>query len=236
MENGSFLTHLEELRKRILISLGFVLILTPAAWFFSGDLITIFKNTFYPPELGKLYYFTPLELFFLRLKVSLFTALIAALPAVFWNLWVFIAPALRQKERVLLWIFTFGSTLLFLTGTAFALFAIFPLVMKYSAGMATPEIVPFFNIGSVIGIAVFLMLGFGISFQLPVLAAVLVKCDIVPLQTLKKARPYVIVLIFIAAAFLTPPDFISQLAMAIPAVALFELSLLFLSLSKKTKN
>lgn len=228
MDTTSILDHLEEMRRRILRSLAAVLIVSPGMWSFSAPLIDQFKIMFCPEEMTKLYFTAPMELFFLRLKLSLAMSILLCLPYLTWNLWSFVAPGLYRDEKRKLLVACVISTFLFLMGAAFALLLIFPLLMKYSMGMATEQVAPLLSVGSVFGMAILLMLGFGVSFQLPLLVWGLVKMNLVSLETIRKSRVYIVVAIFIVSAALTPPDVVSMFALAIPTLLLFELTLFLL--------
>lgn len=122
-------------------------------------------------------------------------------------------------------VFSLCSCLLFLIGVCFAVCVIFPLLMKFSYSMGSAQIAPMLQVDSIIELATMLMLGFGLMFQLPLIVIFLVYTDLVGIQRIRAARPYIVVLIFILSALLTPPDVVSQLCMGLPVWLLFELVL-----------
>jgi sec-independent protein translocase protein TatC len=160
------------------------------------------------------------------MKVGLILGLLLGSPYVTTQLWGFVSPGLFRQERKFMFRFAVASTLLFAVGATFALFGVFPALMRFSAAMATPEIRPQLDVRHVIDMAGLLVLGFGIVFQLPIVIFSLLNAGIVKPETLSHQRPIAYVVIFIVAAILTPPDIVSQLAMGIPACLLFEAALL----------
>ena len=221
------LAHLDEFRSRLIKCLVALAILFPVTFYVSQPVIEWMKRTL-APDLGKLIYVQPMAYFFVQMKVAFYLALIAAFPYVSYQVWRFVSPALFKEERQYVGIFSMVSATLFLLGAAVSLFFVFPFVMRFSAGMASNEVVPMIDVQGFVGMAGMLMLGFGVMFQMPIIVYLLAKMNIVSVATMAGARPYVYVGIFILAAVLTPgPDVISQLAMAIPTVTLFEGALLF---------
>lgn len=224
-KSATLIEHLEELRIRLLKCIILLALLFPAAWPLSQVSIEWMKRSLCPAQLEGLYYMAPMELFFLRIKVSAAMALFAAIPLIAWQAWAFVSPALFKGERRAVLLLTLSSAFFFVAGALFALFAIFPILMRYSVEMGSPEIRPMMNVSSFVEMSGLLMLGFGICFQLPIAVFILVRTGVAGVAAFKAARPYVIVGIFIAAGILTPPDVVSQIAMALPTWALFEISL-----------
>lgn len=224
---ASLIEHLEELRTRLIRCLFAVAILFPLSWPVSGYALQWMRRAFLPDPSLKLYFSAPMELFILRMKLSMALGVLIAIPYIAWQIWGFVAPALYKKERGVALAVAFSSTVFFLLGAAFALFGIFPMLVKYSLAMGGPDIQPLYNAGSFIGTAALLMLAFGLCFQLPLAVVILVKGGIVKVETIRAARAYVIIGIFVVAGVVTPPDMISMLALALPTAGLFELSLLF---------
>lgn len=228
MDNSkqSIIDHLEELRFRIIWSLLAVIVtFVPSCFLAPPAIDLLIKYTC--PEGTQLNYIRPMELFFNQLEVALLFAVMLALPIISYQLWRFVAPALYQHEKKLIVHLSGASCALFLLGVAFALLFVFPAIMRFSLGMKTEQIKPELVIDSFISLAVSLSLGFGVMFQLPIVVCVLVSLGVVKLETMHKARPIVVSVIFVLAAILTPPDVISQLTLGIPTWLLFEASLLF---------
>lgn len=233
----SITEHLEELRVRIIKGIIAILVITPFAWMFSLNMLDYISNDLCRPYIPELYYMAPFEMFLLRLKLTLITSVFAASPFLAYQMWAFISPALMKTERRLALILSVLSFVFFTGGAAFALLAIFPIVMKYSAAFGADAVSPMLNVTSVVNLALMLCIGFGLCFLLPLVVFAMLKTGICTIGAVKKARPYIIVAIFIVAGIITPPDVLSQLALAIPCVILFELSLLAASISmKKSKT
>jgi len=235
-KTAPILEHLEEFRSRLLRCLYAVAILFPLSWPVSGYVLEWMKRGFCPDPAMKLYYSTPLELFVLRMKISMALGVLIAIPYIAWQIWSFAAPALYKGERKAALLVVSSSTIFFLAGAAFALFGIFPALMRYSASLGGPDIQPLYNASAFIGTAALLMLAFGLCFQLPLAVIILVRTGIVSPETLRAGRAYIIIGIFVVAGVVTPPDMISMLALALPTVALFELSLLFASWTSKRRD
>lgn len=226
----SFIDHLEELRGRLIRILVCAAILFPVGYWLSNPALQGLKNL--APELKEMIYIHPLGLFFVRMKLGLIIALFLGFPYMAYQVWVFVAPGLFESERKHVLRFALASTFFFLLGASFAIFAIFPALTRFSAGMATADIVPRLEVRNVVNMAGLLALGFGVVFQLPIAVFILVRSGLVEAATLRKNRAIVYVGTLVVSALLTPPDVVSQLAMGVPAVILFEFSLFFASLAK----
>ena len=203
-----------------------VCLLIPAAWPLSQLLINWIVRTLCPPELGSLYYTAPMELFFLKLKFSAIIAICVAFPYIMHHLWSYISPGLFRREKRMIRGACGFSFVLFVSGAAIGVFAVFPILMRYSLSMQTTEIKPLINVSSCLGMAAWLMLGFGLCFQLPIVLVGMMRLGLVSVERLRRLRPYIVIGIFAVAAILTPPDIISQLAMGIPTWMLYEISLM----------
>ena len=177
-----------------------------------------------------------MDWFFTQLAMGLVFALLFASPVIAYQIWKFVAPALFKHERVAISRVSGFSCFLFLFGIIFAGAFIFPAIMRFSYGMATENIKPQLKVDSVVYLAVMLMLGFGVMFQLPIVIFFLALSGLVSIDTIRKSRPYFIVIIFIVSAIMTPPDIISQIAMALPSWLLFEISLLFARAALRKKK
>ncbi|MDX9982484.1 MAG: twin-arginine translocase subunit TatC [Lentisphaeria bacterium] len=226
-EKLSIIDHLEELRVRLLTCMVVVALLFPLGYWLSQPAIDWLLATFTPPNL-KLHTFAMHEWFFLRMKLGFGMAVFAAFPVVAWQVWRFVAPGLYEHERHYMSRFVFVSTFLFVLGAAFALFAVYPLVLRFFIGMQmeSERVEGTWGVANFVGMGTILMLGFGFMFQLPVVVYLLAVTEIVSLETMRRARPVIVVVVFLLSAILTPPDVVSQLMMAIPAMLLFEISLL----------
>ncbi len=227
LDKSSFLDHLEALRRTLLGNLAVMaVLLIPAGIAVHGGLPVLLKLLSALVPGCKFSYLTPLEPFFLELKLTLAAAFIAGLPAHI-GLWgKFLAPALYRHEKYLILQLGGAALILFLLGASVGLGAVLPMLLRFSAGFATPEWQPVLTFSSIINLALMLLLGFGAVFELPIVILLLVRGGLVRVSTLKKQRPVILVLILAVSAVLTPPDVLSQCIMAVPAYLLFEFALL----------
>lgn len=222
------LEHLEELRRRLLRMLLSVAVFAIPGYFLAQPLIDWVQRWACPAD-ASLYYMQPMALFFVRLRVGLVCAVAFAAPLIAYQVWCFVVPALRPKETRVVSRLAGASALLFALGACFALFAVFPGLMRFAYGMGSATIRPLLQVESVVSIAFMLVLGFGLMFQLPIILFFGVAFGLIGVGTLRHLRPYLVLGIFVLAALLTPPDIISQLCMALPTWLLFEVSLLILA-------
>jgi sec-independent protein translocase protein TatC len=166
------------------------------------------------------------EPFFTAVKISLFAGLVMSLPFILYQIWAFIAPGLYEDEKKLILPFVFWGSLMFLLGAAFAYYVVFPVGFKVLVTFGGDEFTAMPRISEYVSFFGKLMLGFGIAFELPVFTYFLAKLGLITDKTLIEFSRYAIVIIFIAAAILTPPDLFSQIAMAIPLLLLYGVSIL----------
>jgi sec-independent protein translocase protein TatC len=164
--------------------------------------------------------------FLVPMKVTLVLALILSLPWVFYQAWAFIAPGLYAHEKRLVLPLVISSSLLFIAGVAFCYFFVFGRVFHFIANFAPASIAVMPDIENYLDFVISMCLAFGATFEVPVVVVILVRMGIVSVEKLKSFRPYIIVGAFVIAAIVTPPDVVSQLALAIPMWLLFELGLM----------
>jgi sec-independent protein translocase protein TatC len=164
--------------------------------------------------------------FLVPMKVTLVLALILSLPWVFYQAWAFIAPGLYAHEKRLVLPLVFSSSLLFIAGVAFCYFFVFGRVFHFIANFAPSSIAVMPDIENYLDFVISMCLAFGATFEVPVVVVILVRMGFISVEKLKSIRPYVIVGAFVIAAVVTPPDAVSQLALAVPMCLLFELGLL----------
>ena len=225
----SFVEHLEELRARIIRMILYLAFFTILSFIFSLKIIEFIKK-----PIGELYFFSPQEAFFVRIKVSFLCAIILAFPLIIREIWAFIRPGLYENEIKFLRPFIIFSPVLFYTGSLFAILLIYPLGIKVLLSFAGESMKPLMHISQIVNFLLYLTLFTGILFELPIIVLVLVKLDIIDVELLKERRREVIVIIFILAAILTPStDFITMSILAIPLVILYELTILIAGRVKK---
>jgi len=176
------------------------------------------------------------EPFFTAVKISLFAGFFMALPFILYQIWAFIAPGLYPEEKKLVLPFVFWGSLMFIAGAAFAYYVVFPVGFKVLVTFGGSEFTAMPKMSEYVSFFGKLMLGFGIAFELPVVTYFLAKLGLVTDKTLKEFSRYAIVIIFILAAILTPPDLFSQIAMATPLLILYGISILIAKLVNPEKE
>jgi len=223
----TFISHLVELRDRLLRAIVVVVVIFVCLMPWAGDIYDILAlpmmNTL--PEGTHMIATGVVTPFFVPVKVTLMVSFVLALPIVLYQAWAFIAPGLYAHERRIGLPLVFGSTLLFLLGMAFCYFFVFNTVFKFIAEFAPKSIVPAPDIEQYLSFVMTLFLAFGLTFEVPVAVILLVKAGAVSIEKLKEARPYVIVGAFVIAAIITPPDVISQFMLAVPMCLLYEVGI-----------
>jgi len=215
--------HISELRRRIIVIISVVIIGTIVSYIFREKLIDLILS---PVRELDFIYLTPPELFLAYVKIALVVGIIATSPIIFWQIWVFLVPGLKKKEKIYLGIAIVVGYFLFLLGGYFAYRVIIPITIDFFVRLSTETIQPQFSFGNYTGFISSILLSFGIVFELPILIALLTKFNLITASILRKYRKYLILVIFIAASFLSPPDLVSQLLLAAPLLVLFEISVL----------
>ena len=223
-----FTAHLEELRKRLIVcfiavGIGFVL-----SYGFKEKLFQILTRPLISVmQTGDKLIFTGLpEAFFTYLKVALFSGLILSTPVIFYQFWMFVAPGLYEKEKQHMIPIVFLSTFFFVGGSFFGYFIVFPYGFKFFLGFASEIIRPLPSMREYLSFATKLLLAFGLVFELPLVITFLAKLGMVSVSFLKKNRKYALLLFFVGAAILTPPDVVTQVMMALPLIVLYEISII----------
>ncbi len=222
--------HIQDLRKRLIISVGTLIVLFIGCFSFWHEIFEYIKR---PLELafqgnvqGMLIQTAPAEGIIVAMKVSFFVALGISIPVIFWQIWEFVAPGLYKHEKKMVLPFVFFGSLMFAIGVAFAYFIAFPYALKYILLFGNEEFAANITAANYITFFTRFVLGFGIAFELPVLAFFLGKIGLITDATLSRNFKYAVVLIFIVAAIVTPPDVLSQIFMALPLLFLYGLSIL----------
>ena len=224
----TFISHLVELRDRLLRAIIAVLVLTIGLVPWAKEIYALLAQPLLSalPAGATMIATDVTGTFLVPLKVTLMAAFLIALPYVLWQAWAFVAPGLYQHEKRLVMPVIVSSFLFFFVGMSFAYFLVFPIAFGFFAGYAPVGVQMMTDIDKYLSFVLTMFLAFGLTFETPVVVIVLVRLRIVTLEKLRASRPYVIVGAFVIGAVFTPPDVISQLLLAIPLWLLFELGLL----------
>ena len=229
--------HLAELRKRLGISVAAVIAMFFVMWNFHEPILgwitqplvdALVAAAKISPKAAKGMLVTKelSEAFFVAMKVSFFSALIVAFPIILAQIWLFVAPGLYSNEKKMMAPILFGGTMMFVIGGAFAYYFVTPLGFKFFIEFGSASFVPMYNIGEYVDFFTKILFGFGLAFELPVFCYFLALLGLVDDRMMMNSFRYAVVLIFIIAAVLTPPDVLSQILMAIPLIFLYGVSIL----------
>jgi sec-independent protein translocase protein TatC len=223
----TFISHLVELRDRLLKAVLAVLIVFLCLFPWAKDLYAILAQPLLAslPQGGQMIATDVVGVFLVPMKVALLVAFVIALPVVLYQVWAFVAPGLYAHERRLVLPLVVSSTVLFIGGMAFAYFLVFPVVFQFMASIAPEGVAWMTDIEKYLSFVLTMFIAFGVTFEVPVIVVVLARVGIVSVAKMREARPYVIVGAFVLAAIFTPPDVISQLMLAIPLCLLYEVGL-----------
>lgn len=233
--SAPLLDHLIELRQRLFYSVIAILVVFVGAFFVADRIFEIlvipFERAAADSTNLRLIYTAPQEYFFAQLRIALFTSLFVAFPVIAVQLYKFVAPGLYSTERRAFLPFLFATPILFFLGSCLVYFVVMPLAMTFFLSMqaldpvtgATIELLP--RVSEYLGLIMTLIFAFGLVFQMPVVISLLARAGLVTSPSLKSRRKYAIVLTFIVAAILTPPDPVSQIGLAVPTLLLYEFSI-----------
>ena len=227
LAEGTLISHLVELRQRLLKAVvAIAIVFAPCAWF-ANDLFTIIATPLIKkmPAGSSMIATSLISPFMAPLKLSLFVAVFIAMPYVLYQVWAFVAPGLYKREKRFAIPLVFSSIVLFYAGVAFAYFVVFPLMFAFLTTTAPTGVQVMTDITNYLDFVLLLFFAFGIAFEMPVATVLLAATGMVRIETMTKNRGYVILGIFVIAAFLTPPDALSQTAMAIPMWFLYEIGI-----------
>ena len=236
------LDHLIELRTRLIRAMLVIVGLMIVCFFFAKnifDLLLIPYRSVVPADQladFHLIYTAPQEYFFTQLSLALFGAVFIGFPYLAVEIYGFVAPGLYKKERRAFIPYLVATPVFFILGAAMVYFAVLPMAMRFFQSMQTEDIQMLVKVSEYLGLAMTLILAFGICFQLPVVLTLLAQIDLVNTKALKSGRKYAVVGILIFAAFITPPDPISQIGLAVPMYLLYELSILSVGYVQKRRE
>ena len=235
----SFISHLIELRDRLVKVLGVFGVLFAISFFWPtwSRIYTLFAKPLMAalPPGGQMISTDIVSVFLVPMKISALFSFLLMLPFALYQVWAFVAPGLYQHEKRLVVPLVFSSTVLFFVGMAFAYFLIFPMVFKFMASVAPEGVAWMTDIDKYFSFALSMFLVFGFTFEVPVIVVVLVRMNIVTVQKLAELRPYMVVAAFVLGAIFTPPDVVSQLALAIPLCILYEIGIIAAKIIGRSK-
>lgn len=224
-----FVSHLIELRDRLVRALGSVLVafFALALWPGPGAMFDLLASPLVAtlPQGATMIATSVISPFLVPLKITLMAGFLLALPIVLYQMWAFVAPGLYNHEKRLVLPLVISSTVLFILGVAFCHFFVFGQVFKFIQSIAPASITAAPDIEAYLGFVMTMFIAFGAAFEVPVVVVVLARMGVVSIEKLREFRGYFIVVAFIIAAVITPPDVVSQLALAIPMCLLYELGI-----------
>jgi sec-independent protein translocase protein TatC len=227
--------HLEELRKRLIYAFIALAVGFGISYGFKEKLFFFLSRPLekHLPEGSALQYISIPEAFLTYLKISLFGGLILAMPVILYQIWRFVAPGLYEREKRYFIPFVLFSMIFFLGGTSFCYYTVFPFVFRFFMSFSTESLQAMPTIKQYLSFATRLLVAFGLVFEMPIFFFFLGRVGLVNYKTLARQRRMAVVLVFVGAALLTPPDVVSQLMLAGPLMILFELSIQIVRITGK---
>lgn len=217
--------HFEEMRGRLLFVLVVFVVVAAGCYLISDHILRFLTH---PLEIAaqRAYFVSPYDAFLVKLQVTFWSALFLSSPILLTELWLFVAPGLLTHEKMVFWTVLIASILLFSAGVAFSMLFIIPATIRFFLGFSTPELQPLISIEKYLSFVIWMSLGFGLSFQMPIGLVGLVRLGILTPKQLSSVRRYAVIGIFIFSAVITPtPDPVTQCLLALPLWMLFEIAL-----------
>lgn len=223
------ISHLIELRKRLLYSLSAIFIIFLALVYFANDIYHLVASPLISqlPQGASMIATDVASPFFTPIKLTIIVSVFLSVPIILYQVWAFVAPALYRHERRLVMPLLFSSTLLFYLGVAFAYFVVFPLAFGFFAKTAPQGVQIATDISNYLDFVMSIFMAFGVAFEVPVAIVLLCWTGITSAESLRAKRPYILVGAFVVGMLLTPPDVFSQTLLAIPMYCLFEVGVFF---------
>jgi len=225
---GSLISHLIELRDRLLRGIGSVLVFFIILAPFANDLYEILAKPLMAalPEGNSMISTEPHGPFFVPFKFAFACAFALAVPYLLYQIWAFVAPGLYTHEKRLVVPLLLSSSMLFYLGILFAYFAVFPIIFNFFANTAPEGVAVMTDINSYLSFVIKLFFAFGVAFEVPVATVLMIRMGVTTAEKLKTKRPYIIIAAFVMGMLLTPPDIFSQTLLAVPVWLLFEIGLI----------
>jgi sec-independent protein translocase protein TatC len=237
LAEGTLISHLLELRTRLLRALVVVIIVSIPCMIYANDLFSFIAKPLMKvmPKGATMISTSVIAPLITPFKLAFYIALVFAMPYVLYQVWAFIAPGLYRHEKRFAMPLLISSVVLFYAGVAFAYFIVFPLMFAFFTATAPPGVQMMTDMTQYLDFVLVLFLAFGLAFEIPVAIVLLVWTGLVKLETLRRNRGYVLIAVFIQAAVIVPPDVISQTAMALPMYALYEVGIVMAKILAKSK-
>ncbi|VTU09115.1 Sec-independent protein translocase protein tatC [Actinobacillus indolicus] len=227
-ESQPLISHLVELRNRLLKAVICILVVFCALVYWANDIYTLLSNplTERLPEGATMIATNVVTPFFTPIKLTAIVAVFLSVPYILYQVWAFVAPALYKHEKRLVYPLLISSSLLFYVGVAFAYYVVFPLIFGFLTTTAPEGVVMATDINSYLDFILTIFLAFGVCFEVPVAIILLCWSGVTTAEDLKAKRPYIIVGAFVIGMILTPPDMFSQTLLAVPMCLLFEVGVI----------
>ena len=234
MIKDSILNHLIELRSRLLKVFALFVVLSIVGIPFASEVYTFIASPLMDllPDGSTMIATEVASPFMAPIKLVLYVALLLSMPWLFYQTWMFVSPGLYKREKKLTAPLMLSTIILFFCGVSFAFFVVCPIIFKFFIGMAPENIQVMTDINQYLSFIFKLLFAFGIAFEIPIATVIIVKSGLATKESLKSARPYLIILFLVIGMLLTPPDIFSQLFLAVPMWLLFEIGILFSSNKK----
>lgn len=234
MIKDSILNHLIELRSRLLKVFALFVVLSIVGIPFASEVYTFIASPLMDllPDGSTMIATEVASPFMAPIKLVLYVALLLSMPWLFYQTWMFVSPGLYKREKKLTAPLMLSTIILFFCGVSFAFFIVCPIIFKFFIGMAPENIQVMTDINQYLSFIFKLLFAFGIAFEIPIATVIIVKSGLATKESLKSARPYLIILFLVIGMLLTPPDIFSQLFLAVPMWLLFEIGILFSSNKK----
>jgi len=225
--------HLSELRKRLIYGFISLIGFSLLSYRFSETIVKDMINK--APDIDFVF-IAPTELFMSYIKIAIIGGIIFSLPIILFNIWLFLKPGLSLGERKLIIRSLFLGGILFILGALFAYLIVLPMTITFFASFQIEKIRAMISFSSYLSFTTTFVLAFGLVFEVPILMTIVVKIGLVSTETLKKNKKVAVLIIFILAAILTPPDVISQILLALPMILLFEIGMFFAKIVENNKS
>ena len=237
-DNQTFVSHLIELRSRLIKAVVFVMVIVIVQLPFAGKIYTLMAKPVmaYLPEGSSMIATGVLSPFLTPFKMVFILGIIISMPFILYQIWAFVSPGLYKKEKRIARPLLFSSIFLFYLGCMFAYFVIFPILFQFIPAISPVGVNYMPDINSYLDIVVRLFFAFGLAFEMPIAVILMILMGVTTPEKLANSRPYVIVGVFVVGMILTPPDMISQTLMAIPMWLLFEVGIVMGRILKKRKT